>query len=186
MRRLRFVWRATRQGWLWLVEISNHLGAAALVLLALGISAFSAVKLPHWWFGILILGGLYVLLFAEGAFREWNRAERGRVEALERLGEGDPRRVLVRFLKDREAELPVLIESCASSAPRDARGHGDDWAGGISLRIIGYEPQLAHLFDDDGEVQFGSTQAVEFFERRRGQLRKVIAALEASGEAPGS
>jgi hypothetical protein len=65
---------ATVSGWHWLVEVSNHVGAIALVLLIVGVSAFSAVKLPHWWIGGLILLGAYVLLFAEGAFRIWREA----------------------------------------------------------------------------------------------------------------
>ena len=67
--------RATLSGWNWLVEVSNHAGAIALVLLAIGVSLFSAVKLPHWWLGALILLGFYVLLFGEGSFRVWREAD---------------------------------------------------------------------------------------------------------------
>ena len=68
--------RATRSGWDWLVEVCNHVGAALLVLAAVGVSFLSAVKLPHWWLGILIFFGLYTILFAEGAFRVWSEADR--------------------------------------------------------------------------------------------------------------
>jgi hypothetical protein len=71
VQRLRFAKLATVSGWLWLVELSNHAGALLLLLAAVGVSAFSAVKLPDWWWGALILFGFYVLLFGEGAFRLW-------------------------------------------------------------------------------------------------------------------
>ena len=74
-RRLGFVRRATLSGWDWLVEVCNHVGAALLVLAAIGVSFLSAVKLPHWWLGILIFFGLYSILFAEGAFRVWSEAD---------------------------------------------------------------------------------------------------------------
>jgi hypothetical protein len=69
VQRLAFVKQATVSGWQWLVDVSNQAGALALVMLVIGISAFSAVKLPHWWLGLVILAGCYAVLFAEGAFR---------------------------------------------------------------------------------------------------------------------
>jgi hypothetical protein len=83
VQRLRFVKLATASGWLWLVELSNHVGAFLLLLAAVGVSAFSAVKLPDWWWGAPIFFGFYVLLFGEGAFRLW-RARR----AMPPIGEG--------------------------------------------------------------------------------------------------
>jgi hypothetical protein len=67
MGRLRFITQASLSGWSWLVEVSNHAGAIAVLLLVLGISIFSSIKLPHWWYGLLILAGCYFVLFVEGA-----------------------------------------------------------------------------------------------------------------------
>jgi hypothetical protein len=72
--RLGFINRATLAGWHRLVELSNHAAAAALVLLAVGVSVLSAVTLPHWWLGLLILTAIYAFLFAEGAFLIWREA----------------------------------------------------------------------------------------------------------------
>jgi|SRR5579862_1698959 len=70
MERLGFIRVATVSGWRWLVEVSNHVGLAALIVaLAFGVSIFGGWKLPHWWYGLLILIGFYVLLFGEGAYR---------------------------------------------------------------------------------------------------------------------
>ena len=72
--RVSFVRRATFSGWNWLVEVSNHVGAAILVLAAIGVSVL-AFRLPHWWVGLVVLSVLYVLLFGEGAFRIWRDAD---------------------------------------------------------------------------------------------------------------
>jgi hypothetical protein len=71
MGRLRFVKAATVSGWHWLVEISNHVSAVAALVAVLGVSVYSSVTLPHWWYGALILCAAYVVLFGEGAFRVW-------------------------------------------------------------------------------------------------------------------
>jgi hypothetical protein len=78
--RAHFVLAATRSGWDWLVEVSNHVGLAALIVLAAtGVSVFGAWRLPHWWYGLLILFAFYVLLFGEGAFRVWRAVADTRV-----------------------------------------------------------------------------------------------------------
>ena len=67
--RLLFLRDATFSGWTWLVAISNQLGAIALVGFAVGISILGAVKLPHWWWGLIILLGFFVVMFGEGAYQ---------------------------------------------------------------------------------------------------------------------
>jgi hypothetical protein len=67
--RATFVMNASVSGWRWLVEITNHIGAAAIVLAVVGVSIFSGWSLPHWWWGLFILLGFYVVLFGEGAYR---------------------------------------------------------------------------------------------------------------------
>jgi hypothetical protein len=75
VQRVRFLGKATVSGWRWLVELSNHVGLAALILaFAFGVSIFGGLKLPRWWYGLLILAGFYVVLFGEGAFRVWREA----------------------------------------------------------------------------------------------------------------
>ncbi|HJQ49327.1 MAG TPA: hypothetical protein VJ838_02310 [Gaiellaceae bacterium] len=43
--------------------------AAVIVAVAFGVSIFGGWKLPHWWYGLLILAAFYAVLFVEGAFR---------------------------------------------------------------------------------------------------------------------
>jgi hypothetical protein len=68
-RRAAFVKDASVAGWHWLVEITNQLGAIVLLLGVLGISVVSALQLPYWWLGAVILGAFFVVLFGEGAYR---------------------------------------------------------------------------------------------------------------------
>lgn len=60
---------ATLSGWEWLVDVTNHVGAAIIILAVLGVSVFSGWKLPSPWWGVLIGVTFGVLLFAEGAYR---------------------------------------------------------------------------------------------------------------------
>jgi hypothetical protein len=41
---------------------------------AFGLSIVGGWKLPHWWYGLLILGLFYAMLFGEGAYRVYNEA----------------------------------------------------------------------------------------------------------------
>lgn len=72
--RLRFMGFVTRAGWRWLVEVTSNVGAVLMVLAALGVSAVAGVTLPHWWLALVVLGGLYGLLFAEGSYTVWREA----------------------------------------------------------------------------------------------------------------
>lgn len=87
MERIRFVRLVNAAGWQWLVDATSQIGAVTTVLLALGVTALSALKLPHWWLGLVILGGLYGLLFAEGSYRVWREEDRRAAAVSERLDE---------------------------------------------------------------------------------------------------
>src|SRR5581483_8826169 len=77
-RRARFMAEATHSGWDWLVEVSNHVGLAALIVaFAFGVSVFGGWKLPHWWYGLLIIAAFYAVLFGEGAYRVYDGATAG-------------------------------------------------------------------------------------------------------------
>jgi hypothetical protein len=119
VQRLRFVKLATASGWLWLVELSNHVGAFLLLLAAVGVSAFSAVKLPDWWWGAPIFFGFYVLLFGEGAFRLW-RAQ----------GDAADRRGLERAARQLRTELLDIQEKVALI---DAAGPGHEYWEGFAF-----------------------------------------------------
>jgi hypothetical protein len=65
---------ATLAGWGQLVELTSQLGAALMGLGVVGVSVATAVKLPHWWWGLIIFVGCYAILFGEGAYRVWRKA----------------------------------------------------------------------------------------------------------------
>jgi hypothetical protein len=119
VQRLRFAKLATVSGWRWLVELSNHIGALLLLLAAVGVSAVSAVKLPNWWWGALVLFGFYVLLFGEGAFRLWR----------EQSGSTHQQR-LERAARQLRTELLDIQEKVALV---DAAGPGHEYWDGFSF-----------------------------------------------------
>lgn len=84
-RRARYLRDASLAGWNQLVELSNHVGAALLVLLLVGLSVGSSVRFPHWWIGLIVFAAGYMLLFAEGAFHIHGEVESSRATALEEL-----------------------------------------------------------------------------------------------------
>ena len=111
--RVAFMKQASVSGWCWLVEITNHVGAIAILLAVLGISAFSGWKLPHWWLGALILLAFAVVLFGEGAYRVWAKTETSLAEANARLGTLDSDSAKRSYLDRRVGEARGFVEEYA-------------------------------------------------------------------------
>jgi hypothetical protein len=85
--RAAFVKSATASGWQWLVAVAGHLGALALLLAAVGVSAFYTIKLSHFSYAIVVVLVAFLLLFVEGAYQQWKEAVTERDRAIARVAE---------------------------------------------------------------------------------------------------
>jgi hypothetical protein len=85
----------------------------------------------------------------------------------------------LRAQKDQVAPLARWIAAGLKGHEyQDARGAGDDWANPIFRELLGYDQELARLFNDDGGERYSSSMPAEFLDRRLEQLDKVIREVE--------
>jgi hypothetical protein len=167
--RLRFVVQATVAGWRWLVDVSNHAGAAALVLLAIGISAFSVVRLPHWWLGPLILIGLYVILFGEGAFRIWRTAAQAAYtqKPTRWIEFGTPYRAAARAFH-REAPEGVKVGQAFTPIvlPVHARGQNiSNCRSTVEFKALGFQKGMRGRWENHGQPKRIYGEDISYLDR---------------------
>jgi hypothetical protein len=163
--------------------------AVAFVLAVVGGSVlvvfFFFVELPLPWALTIILTVLLVT-YAEGSYRLWDKTEAALAEATGRLREINSREALLGFLKGGlEAAEPIadwIGRGLTGSEYRDASALVDEWASPIFRRLLQYDAKLARTFNDDGGEQFTSMRPGEALDRRRKQLREVMAELGKRGD----
>jgi hypothetical protein len=186
VQRLRFVRGATIVGWRWLVEVTNHLGAIVLLLLAIGVSTVSAVKLPDWWLSLPIAFGFYALLFGEGAFRLWRDAAAASDKTWPGVYLASHQLTVLRSELQHLHQL-FLDARGATNEPDLTWIKVADYQRGTEPRIrneLAIHGDLLTLYHDDtlepqpSPGDDARSELVKFLQRRHARLREVIDAYE--------
>jgi len=152
MGRRQFLKRATASGWKRLVAIAGHLGALAVLLVAIGVPFSFALVLERWLYAPFALLLVWILLFGEGAFRLWNdeRSSRATAEArLRQLDTVEAKRAFIDQALDEAAVLRTDINQFLIGADNEPNTDYDYEWDRICTDLVHWETEVRMTFQRD-------------------------------------